>query len=103
MNVPAVRVQEAGNHPRSVVGILRRIHRGSGSGEVMPAIVNLEQPVAVSAVADDVVPGICAGAAGLLSSHCRQQFWINTVTACRRGNLRRVGHSIACQLSSYGG
>ena len=58
----------------------------------MPAIVDLEEAVAVTAVADDVVPGVAARAAGLLGGDGGQQIGIEAVAA---GRARRSAEAKA--------
>ena len=89
MHVAAVALEQAGEHARGIVGILGRIHGGFARGERVPTVVNLEEPVPVTSVAHYVVPGVGAGAAGLLRGDRGKQVRIEAVTAARALDLRR--------------
>ena len=91
MDVSAVLGEQSGDHPGGIVGVLGGVHGRRGRGKRMPAVVDLEESVAVAAVTNDVVARIGTRAAGLLRGDGRQKVGVDAVPArgCRRFPVRR--------------
>ncbi len=95
MYVASVALEQARQHAGGVIGILGWIHRVGRRGECMPAIVDLKDAVAVTAVADDVAPGVGTGSARFLGGHGGEELGVDPVAAGRAGDLRRESDALA--------
>jgi hypothetical protein len=56
----------------------------------------------MTAVADDVAPGVGAGAARLLRRHRREQAWIEAELRGGARYLGREGHALLCKGTGAG-
>jgi hypothetical protein len=63
----------------------------------MPAVVDLKESSPVSAVADDVSPGVGVGSARLLRSNRRQELRVEPVAVGGSGDFGSVGDALRGQ------
>lgn len=92
MHVAPILLHEAGDEPRRVLGVGCRVHRRRGLGERVPAVVDLEDSVAVATVADDITPGVALWPARFLSGNRSEQTWVKVVALGGSGDLPAERH-----------
>ena len=85
-------LDETGEHPRGILGIGTGVHRRRGLGEGVPAVVDLENPVAVATVADDIPPGVALGSARFLGGNRGEEARVKVVALGGSGDLPAERH-----------
>ena len=79
VHIAPILLHEAGEHLRGILGVGTGVHCRRSLGEGVPAVVDLENPVAVATIADDVAPGVALGAACFLSGNRGEEARVNVM------------------------